>query len=191
LNTYDDSKQRLAEIRQAEADLKAKAAEKDSLSKSDNESKRKRGGQRKPASKQAVAETTGVSRAERQRVEQHVELADRFPFMKRDGWQRELQRLGAGQRATGRIVGVSKETIARDLGKRSAHNVPPHLALPRAVSTIDSSNGTNSAAGEWFQADVDPSREAKRIVANQQREQQRAIVVANDNGPSLAGDSTR
>jgi ParB-like chromosome segregation protein Spo0J len=108
LTDYATSKQRLAEIRQAEADLKAKAA-RDLSSKSDEKSstKRKRGRPKKSNARSAVAAETGVSKTEQQRVERHVELAERYPFMQRGGWLRhhvldagdQLEQLPEAQRS--------------------------------------------------------------------------------------------
>ena len=83
LTDYATSKARLAEIRQVEADLKAKAEVELS-----GESPRNRtsGRPRQSGSKRTVAKETNVSARERGRVEQHVELAERFPFMQRGGW---------------------------------------------------------------------------------------------------------
>jgi Predicted transcriptional regulators len=88
LNTYDDSKQRLAQIRQAEADLKAKAQAEFSgaLPKNSKRGRKGEGRPRQPVAQETVAEETGVSRRERARVERHVELAERYPFMQRGGW---------------------------------------------------------------------------------------------------------
>ena len=41
---------------------------------------------------------------------------------------KRLAALDAGQRATARMLGVSKETVARDLGIRSGTSVPPTAA---------------------------------------------------------------
>lgn len=84
LNTYDDSKQRLAEIRQAEAELKAEA---ELLTMSVNKSKPKRGRPRAGKSKRAITEETGIPDTTQRRIEQHVAIADRFPFMQRGSWK--------------------------------------------------------------------------------------------------------
>jgi hypothetical protein len=67
-----------------------------------------------------------------------------------------LADLGAGQRATARLVGVDDGTIRNDLGKRGADKSAKAGVLPTP-------SAEKSAMPEWFQADVDPSREAKRI----------------------------
>src|SRR5262249_3248509 len=88
LNTYDDSKQRLAAIRQAEADLKAKAQEQELRSPAERNSTNpnKRGRKKKAGSRRAVADATGIALSTQVEVQQHVELADRYPFMQREGW---------------------------------------------------------------------------------------------------------
>ena len=65
---------RLAEIRQAEADLKVKAEKE--LSGTTGTRKSSTGGRpkgRTPGSKNDVAEATGISKPERARLEKHVE----------------------------------------------------------------------------------------------------------------------
>lgn len=83
LTDFETTKQRLAQIRQAEADLKAKAAADESRSNSKRESKRNRGGQPRAGSKRAVAAETGISPTEQVRVERHVTLAEAYPFLQR------------------------------------------------------------------------------------------------------------
>jgi ParB-like chromosome segregation protein Spo0J len=90
---FEMSSARLATIRQAEADLKAKAAkaEKEFRSKPKRNSTRGRKNEGRPptpGSKRAVAEATGISPAEQVRTERHVELAEQYPFMQRAGWGR-------------------------------------------------------------------------------------------------------
>jgi ParB family chromosome partitioning protein len=94
LSDYATSKARLAQIRQAEADLKSKAAERVSVSTRNGNSKRGRRGEGRPkgttepGSKRDVAVATGISPTEQVRVERHVALAEAYPFMQRQGWQR-------------------------------------------------------------------------------------------------------
>jgi ParB family chromosome partitioning protein len=89
LSDFAMSKARLAQMRQAEADLKSKAkTDADSLNKPDTESKRKRGGQKKADARENVAAETGISRPEQVRIERHVSLAEAYPFMQRHGWLR-------------------------------------------------------------------------------------------------------
>jgi ParB/RepB/Spo0J family partition protein len=90
LNDYATSKARLAQIRQAEADLRAKAkAEAENVSDSERIKKTNKRGRpkgRDVASQRSVAEATGISQTEVSRTERHVELAERYPFMQRGGW---------------------------------------------------------------------------------------------------------
>jgi len=69
--------------------------------------KSSRGRPKKPASRRAVEEATGISRREVERVERHVTLAEQYPVLQRPGWQRHhvldagdlLEKLPEGQRA--------------------------------------------------------------------------------------------
>lgn len=92
LSPFEQSKARLAEIRQAEADLKA------SYLRSDSEHKlvRKRGRPNKAGSKRQVASVTGISPASQIEVERHVSLAEQYPALQRDGWK-QSQVLAAGE----------------------------------------------------------------------------------------------
>ena len=86
LSEYATSKARLAQIRQAEADLKAKERE----TVSSKSEKTPKGGRptKGSVSRQKIAEESGVSETEQVRVERHVERAEAYPFMQRQGWQR-------------------------------------------------------------------------------------------------------
>lgn len=123
LSDYATSKQRLAQIRQAEADLKAKAQERE-LSDKVSEKSRRRGRPTKPNARLAVAEETGLSTIEQQRVEKHVELAERYPFMQRAGWGR-AHVLDAGDKLEA-IPADDRSPIAALLDQ---DGVPPTLAI--------------------------------------------------------------
>jgi hypothetical protein len=88
LSDFATSKARLAQIRQAEADLKAKAKEPKEVSAQPGQKPSKGGRPRKSASREAIAEELGTSRQEIDRVERHVALAEQYPFMQRQGWKR-------------------------------------------------------------------------------------------------------
>ncbi len=90
LSDFATSKARLAQIRQAEADLKARAKKEVSRQAADKpqEKKPKGGRPKEPASQTAVAEETGISPREQDRIERHVALAEQHPFMQRPGWNR-------------------------------------------------------------------------------------------------------
>jgi ParB-like nuclease domain len=81
LSDYAASKARLAQIRQAEADSKAKAVLVDST-------KTSKGGRppKRKVARQKIAEQTGISDKGQRNIEKHVEIAERFPFMQRGGW---------------------------------------------------------------------------------------------------------
>src|SRR5215510_6548487 len=81
---------------------------------------------------------------------------------------RRLEMLQAQNTATGRLLGVDESTIREDLGKKKRSGNPEVTALPGPqnlpVMEVHSGNP------DWFQVDADPSREAKRIARNQERE---------------------
>src|SRR5690349_9508161 len=110
LTDFEADKARLAQIRQAEADLKAKAAAAAELrSKVERKSPtaKKRGRPARADSQRAVERETGISQTEQIRIERHVELGERYPFMQRPGWIRtntldagdRLEALPAGERS--------------------------------------------------------------------------------------------
>jgi len=93
LTDFETTKVRLAEIRQIEARLRAKAVFATSGSKNSKPSKRGRKGEgrpkgRKPGSQRDVAEATGVSQPQQARMERHIGLAEQFPFLQRAEWVR-------------------------------------------------------------------------------------------------------
>jgi hypothetical protein len=93
LNTQPESRDRLAQIRQAEADLEAKTKKEypTKLVKYSKRGRKNEGKPKKTTSRKAIAEETGVSAAEQVRVERHVALAERYPFLRRtgNGWKRK------------------------------------------------------------------------------------------------------
>lgn len=126
LNDYDASAARLAEIRQAEADLKAKA-EAEFRSNVDRNSKRGRKNEGRPpkaGSRRDVAEATGASATEQHRVERHVMLADQFPFLKRPGWQMHSV-LTAGHHLE-QLPEAERSKLAALLDQ---DNIPPRKAI--------------------------------------------------------------
>jgi hypothetical protein len=76
---YEASKQRLAEIRQAEAEAKAELRP--------DTGRKGRGRPKRSGSTRDVAARTGVSRAARHDLERHVAIAERYPFMQRPDWR--------------------------------------------------------------------------------------------------------
>lgn len=96
LADFEISKARLAQIRQAEAELKARAEEDSRLDHKHESGKRPRGGQRKAGSKRDIAAQTGISPAAQVQIEKHVSLGEQFPFMQRNGWvQHQVLEAGA------------------------------------------------------------------------------------------------
>jgi len=77
---------------------------------------------------------------------------------------KRLEQLDASQRATARLLGVSEQTVARDLGKNRG---APHGARSgkkaNEIRELDTASAPHGAPA-WFQTDADPSTEAKRVV---------------------------
>jgi N6-adenosine-specific RNA methylase IME4 len=96
---------------------------------------------------------------------------------KRKKLAKRLQEIEASQSATARLLGVNEVTVARDLGKaRGATNVDTEISIASLSeeNTESQSPASTNVAREWFQqADADPAAEAKRITANQRREDAR------------------
>ena len=96
LNDFEASKSRTAELKQAEATLKAgeRKAPPAPLKLSGADEIKGRGGSRVGAgrppsgavSRKALAEVTGISPTNQQRIADHVALAEEFPFMQQPGW---------------------------------------------------------------------------------------------------------
>ena len=57
------------------------------------------------------------------------------------------------------MLGVSKDTVAGDLGKRGGEFSPPVDENHKKDADDETSDGENSPA--WFQDDVDPAKLAK------------------------------
>jgi ParB family chromosome partitioning protein len=98
LDPYETTKQRLAEIRQAqaqaEAEVQAEVQASAELRPNMGRKSPGRGRPKKAGSQRDVATRSGVSRPEQQRVEDHVVLAERYPMFQK-GWARH-QVLEAG-----------------------------------------------------------------------------------------------
>lgn len=111
LNDFESSKARLAEIRQAEADLKHEAEEEKSRrlnsakpAKIKPDEPAGRGGVRAGAgrpstgkvSRKIVASVTGIPDASQRRIEDHVAIAEKYPVLQRPGWvQHQVLHAGA------------------------------------------------------------------------------------------------
>lgn len=100
-----------------------------------------------------------------------IDLSEfRIAVEQRKKLARRLSEIEASQRAIGRTLGVAKDTIARDLRRPGASATGPS----KNANKHDEQEPSNGAfAPTWFQSDVDPSQEAKRIVRNHERDQQR------------------
>ena len=93
---YDMSKARQAEMRQAEADLKTKAEQTRSTPEQVSPKAGRRGPAVTPGSRRDVAAVTGIPIASQKRIDDHVAIADQYPFMKKPAWvQHQVLHAGA------------------------------------------------------------------------------------------------
>ena len=88
LQDYEASAQRLAELRQQAAAGEGAAGAPDISGPDRSRNSRGRPPGREADSQRRVAERGGVGKGTVQRLERHVELAGRFPFLQRPGWGR-------------------------------------------------------------------------------------------------------
>jgi len=92
LSDFATSKARLAQIRQAEADLRAKEKQEATNHVMEPRSKTTKHKGGRPAKRgvtlEAIAEAVGIDRTTLRETERHVAIAEQFPFMQRQGWQR-------------------------------------------------------------------------------------------------------
>jgi len=113
LADYESSKQRLAEIRQAEADILVLGT------------KKKRGRPSKgKASRREVTKKTGVTAKVQRNVERHVEIAEAFPFMQKAGWK-QYTVLEAGEA----IAAIPKREHSSLAVLLDQPGVPPKTAI--------------------------------------------------------------
>lgn len=93
---------------------------------------------------------------------------------RRERIARRLKSLESSERATARVLGISKTQVRRDLGlDASGPNGPTEGENIEQTDTAGAANGPNGPQS-WFQSDADPTREAKRITRNAEREIERA-----------------
>lgn len=92
---------------------------------------------------------------------------------------KRLQAIEASQRATAKVLGVGKDTVARDLGERGA-NAPPVTVGEIETPEIPQATGANAPQADqpendpaWFNTKADPSKDAKRNARNAERETER------------------
>jgi N6-adenosine-specific RNA methylase IME4/predicted transcriptional regulator len=85
---------------------------------------------------------------------------------KRKTIAKQLAAIHATQSATARLLGVNQSTISRGLNANALEGAENN------TSNAEENNPTNANA--WSLIDADPSREAKRIARNEQRELERA-----------------
>jgi len=135
LTTLEASRTRLAQIRQAEADLKSKAVSVPSGNEKRPHRKTGRAPTGRPPetnSMRGVAEATGISPAEQDRVERHVALAEQYPFLQRSGWGRP-DALDAGQYLN-QLPEADRGPIAALLNQPG---IPPEKALPCLAHAVE------------------------------------------------------
>jgi hypothetical protein len=131
LDDYETSKRRLAQIRQVEADLKAKAKEQETRRESRQVST-KRGPSPTPGSRRQVEQETGIDRKTQHEIERHVALAETYPFLQRPEWRKPdvlkagdlLEQLGDADRAA--VVALLDQPA-----------IPPEKALPCLMEAVD------------------------------------------------------
>jgi ParB family chromosome partitioning protein len=128
LSDYATSKARLAQIRQAEADIKARATvAKADLPPSSGAKSAPRGRgrpKRDSPSREAIAAETGIGKTAQVEIERHVALAERYPFMQRSGWSRHHV-LDAGDQME-RVPDEDQSSIAALLDQ---DGIPPEKAI--------------------------------------------------------------
>jgi N6-adenosine-specific RNA methylase IME4 len=95
---------------------------------------------------------------------------------------KQLQDLEANQRATAKMLGVSQATVSRDLSDSNESRKSRKSA--EIAQPSDDLDSNESRA--WFQADADPTREAKRVTRNEERLQERA-ARARPTPPAVEG----
>jgi ParB-like chromosome segregation protein Spo0J len=164
LDSFEQSRQRLAEIRQAEAKAKDEAL----VSGPSGARKSTTGGRPKgctPGSGRDVAERTGISRGERHRVEQHVVLAEKFPVFQRPEW-RKHQVLRAGEALAN--VPVKEQS-------RVAHLIDQDALPPADAIAIIENVGTMPVE--------ERQRVLKAAASDDQHERERALVYAAKTPP--------
>jgi len=123
LSDFETSKARLAQIRQAEADLKATKVFAPTAK---TAAQKNKGGRptKSGVSRADVATTTGIPDTTQREIERHVELAEQYPFMQRSGWLRHHV-LDAGDQIA-KIPADDRAPIA-DLLDQDA--IPPPKAI--------------------------------------------------------------
>jgi ParB family chromosome partitioning protein len=182
LSDFAASKQRLAQIRQAEADLKAKAKE-DAVSVSTRNENSKRGRREgrpkgtKAGSKRDVAEQTGISPAEQVRVERHVALAEQFPFMQRTGWVQHSV-LEAGVELE-KLPSRDRSQVAALLDQDA---IPPKTAIGMLKNVINMNTDERRSLFEQAKSDDDVTRRTALTRAA-------AVPAPVDPGLTLLGDA--
>lgn len=175
LNDYETSARRLAELRQEEALQRAKA-EKGLISGAQRPEKKPRshratGGKKtgrpkgkKAGSRRAVAEATGEAPATQRRLEQHVALAEKYPFLQRPNWTRLrlpidlAYRNGPNHRETNSAFGYAPRS------RRQAHRDlnPPSLFFSPAGASRRPLHPSASPADLAGETRHEPDRAAPR-----------------------------
>jgi len=152
LSDFATSKQRFAQIRQAEADLKAKAKAELSgkVPEKSAPTERPRGRPKQNGTRQHVADETGISEREQQRIERHVAIAEAYPFMQRTGWLRHHV-LDAGD-LLDRLPDTDRAPIAVLLDQ---DGIPPATALEMLTNAVEMPTARRAAVVVRAQS-IDP-----------------------------------
>jgi ParB family chromosome partitioning protein len=145
---YEASRQRFAEIRQIEADLKRPATEKPGA-----DLPRVSGGrghtEKAPGSRRDVASVTGISPKDQRRIEQHVAVAEQYPFMQKGDWRQyrvleageKLEKLPERERPKAAAIidqpGVDPRKAVEILGTLAAQPAPARQEIYRLAESAD------------------------------------------------------
>jgi N6-adenosine-specific RNA methylase IME4 len=98
-----------------------------------------------------------------------IDLSEfRIAIDQRKKLAKRLADIQASQRATAKMLGVDKETVARDLGVRPGANAPPVPERPTETGAVAEPPGANAPAA-WFQSDIDPAALARKQTEREAR----------------------
>lgn len=147
LSDFAMSKARLAQIRQAEADLKVTAREPEKRLPS-KRNQRGAGRRKRAGSRRDIASATDISPASQVKTEHHVALAEAYPFMQRSGWLQHHV-LEAGpilEQFTDRDKPVIAALLDQDC-------IPPKKAIHMLQNLAGMSAGDRAAIARLAQSD--------------------------------------
>lgn len=84
----------------------------------------------------------------------------------------------ASQRAIAKVLGVGKDTVARDLEKRDGANAPSTGINTSEVKGDSPASGANAPPSAAFQRDVDPYKLARDQVNQEESRKERLANIA-------------